>query len=615
MGIFSLSGFSDAESKALLSDAIALTTYSYHNLDNGLAYGYQHYGFGSGLPLTLIKALVGNTVSQGTLPGLPWNPDSEKAALEKVNAAGWYVISPEALNYQGKTNAQGTYYGETPGYKNNQAEIMGKYDDSGALVQIGIVFRGTSGAREELILDTLGDVWSDLKITFGSEEYVNNYTLNSFGDLLGQVAKYAQEHGLSGSDVVVTGHSLGGGMVNSLAFLSEDNWGGFYSSSAFIAEASPTQYEQTDKVLNMGLENDPVFRALDGSQFTLATLGIHDTSYNSTTDNIVSFNDFYASSYWGLTPFSILNLASWLTHMPFMYEDTLTRILNSEFYSLTERDSTIIVASLSDSYRGSTWVSDLNKAAEKHTGPTFILGSDGDDLISGGSGNDYLEGNAGNDTFRDTGGYNIILGGEGNNTLDLQHALNKSEIAWDGETLYLRDQDGGITLASDITTLRSKESFMCFWHQDKDYQVTSEGLLNGNNITHYADALTGDADNNELTAHSAGSWLFGLDGDDTLTGSDEGYTTFVGAAGNDVLNSRGGHNTFLFSGNFGHDTLYDFDKSDTLVFMAIEGATGGDYLDFLSMDGDNAVFNFGESSVTLVGVSQNIFDDAHVVLA
>ena len=61
MGIFNYKGLSDAESQELFSDALAMTMYSYHNLDDGLAYGYQHYGFNLGLPLTLLTALVVNS--------------------------------------------------------------------------------------------------------------------------------------------------------------------------------------------------------------------------------------------------------------------------------------------------------------------------------------------------------------------------------------------------------------------------------------------------------------------------------------------------------------------------------------------------------------------------
>ncbi len=79
--------------------------------------------------------------------------------------------------------------------------------------------------------------------------------------------------GLSGDDVTISGHSLGGLAVNSMAALSDDNWGGFYAPSNYVAFASPTQYETGGKVINIGYENDPVFRALDGTNLTLSSLG------------------------------------------------------------------------------------------------------------------------------------------------------------------------------------------------------------------------------------------------------------------------------------------------------------------------------------------------------
>ncbi|MFP3700259.1 hypothetical protein SB758_32805, partial [Burkholderia sp. SIMBA_013] len=112
-----------------------------------------------------------------------------------------------------------------------------------------------------------------------------------------------------------------------------------------------------------------------------------------------------ASTLWNVLPFSILNIPTWLSHLPTGYGDGLSRVLESKFYDFTSKDSTIVVANLSDPARASTWVQDLNRNAETHKGSTFIIGSDGNDLIQGGSGNDYLEGRAGNDTFRDSGGY------------------------------------------------------------------------------------------------------------------------------------------------------------------------------------------------------------------
>jgi len=615
MGIFNYQGLDEAKSKALFTDAMAISTYAYHNIDNGFDEGYHNTGFGLGLPFTLLTALIGSSQSQGGLPGIPWNPDSEKAALAAVNNAGWSLISADQLGYQGKTDARGTYYGETLGYTTAQAEVLGKYDSEGNLTSIGIAFRGTSGPRESLITDTIGDLVNDLLAGFGPNGYADNYSLKAFGTLLGDVAKFAQSHGLSGDDITISGHSLGGLAVNSMAALSDGNWGGFYAQSNYVAFASPTQYETGDKVINIGYENDPVFRALDGTTRTSATLGVHDAPQESATNNIVNFNDHYASTAWNILPFSILNVPTWLSHLPFFYQDGLMRVLNSEFYSLTSKDSTVIVSNLSDVTRGNTWVEDLNRNAEQHSGPTFIVGSDGNDLIKGGAGNDYLEGRAGNDTFRDDGGFNIISGGEGHNILDLQHALKNTEVAYDGNTLYLRDADGGITLANSIGTLKSKESSLLIFTKEVDHQVTDNGLLSTKGLTAYASSANGTATDDVLTAKDSGSWLFGLEGNDQLFGG-KGNDVFVGGAGNDVMHSQGGSNTFLFSDDFGQDLIYGYQARDKLVFIGTDGSsTGGNFRDFASEVNDNLVFNFGGNTVTLVGVGFDSLSDGQVVLA
>ena len=85
MGIFDYKNLGTEDSKALFADAMAITLYSYHNLDNGFAVGYQNNGLGLGLPATLVSALIGGSNAQGVIPGIPWNPDSEKAALEAAS--------------------------------------------------------------------------------------------------------------------------------------------------------------------------------------------------------------------------------------------------------------------------------------------------------------------------------------------------------------------------------------------------------------------------------------------------------------------------------------------------------------------------------------------------
>ena len=63
--------------------------------------------------------------------------------------------------------------------------------------------------------------------------------------------------------------------------------------------------------------------------------------------------------------------------------------MDSEIYDFTHQNSNIIVSNLSEAYRSTTWVSDLNKSVT-HVGSTFIIGTETNDLLQGGKGNDYL---------------------------------------------------------------------------------------------------------------------------------------------------------------------------------------------------------------------------------
>jgi len=134
MGIYDYKHFSTPESKALVSDAMAIMLYSYHNLDNGFAAGYQHNGFGVGLPATLVTALLGGSDSQGVIPGVPWNPDSEKLALQAVQKAGWTPIGASQLGYTGKVDGRGTFFGEKAGYTTAQIRRCGAPDGDWCVV-------------------------------------------------------------------------------------------------------------------------------------------------------------------------------------------------------------------------------------------------------------------------------------------------------------------------------------------------------------------------------------------------------------------------------------------------------------------------------------------------
>ncbi|KOY02482.1 polyurethane esterase [Pseudomonas nunensis] len=551
MGLFDYKNAGGAAGKALYSDAIALTLYAY-------------------------------TPTGKPLPATAWAP-----------------IGATALGYQGKVSAQGSFFGEKDGFTSAEAEVLGKYDAAGKLIGIGVAFRGTGGLGYS---DTFGDIKNNLLAAIGPVDYAKNYAKNAFDTLLKDVAAFAIAHGVGAKDVLISGHSLGGLGVNSVAELSGDNWGGFFKQANYVAFASPTQSVSTN-VLNIGYENDPVFRALDGTTFSTGSVGKHDGYQASATNNIVNFNDHYASTAQNLVPFSILNPMSWSAHGSLGYADGLNRVIDSKFYDLTSKDSTLIVSNLAVDSRGKTWVEDLGRSGEPHTGSTFIIGTDSNDLLKGGAGNDFIEGRDGNDRFRDDGGYNILLGGKGSNTFELQKPLQNFSFANDGDgTLYVRDAYGGISLTRDIGAIVSKEPGSWLGSKDVSYNVTANGLLNGSELTHYNHSLNGDAYGNTLAATVDGDWLFGNAGDDLLR-SDKSHVTFVGGAGNDVMHASGGNNTFLFSGAFGFDAINGYQGSDKLVFMGVQGAGQGyDYKQNATQSGHDTVLKIGDFAVTLVGV-------------
>jgi triacylglycerol lipase len=555
MGIFDDKNAGSEAGKALYSDAIALTLYAY------------------------------------TPTGQP------------LPATGWAPIGATALGYQGNVGAQGTFFGEKDGFTSAEAEVLGKYDAAGKLVGIGVAFRGTGGLG---FSDTFGDMKNNLLAAVGPVDYAKNYAKNAFDTLLKDVAAFAIAHGLSAKDVLISGHSLGGLGVNSVAELSAGNWGGFFKDANYVAFASPTQSATGNNVLNIGYENDPVFRALDGTTFSSGSLGKHDGHQASATNNIVNFNENYASTAQNLVPFSIVNPMSWSAHGSVGYADGLNRVIGSSFYDLTSKDSTLIVSNLEVSSRSKTWVEDLGRSGEPHTGSTFIIGTDSNDFLKGGAGNDFIEGRDGNDRFRDDGGYNILLGGKGSNTFELQKPLQNFSFANDGDgTLYVRDAYGGISLTRDIGAIVSKESSGWWGLTSKEitYTVSANGLLNGSELTHYNHSLNGDTYGNSLAATVEGDWLFGNAGNDLLR-SDKSHVTFVGGAGNDVMHSTGGgNNTFLFSGAFGFDAINGYQGSDKLVFMGVQGAGQGyDYKQHATQSGHDTLLKVGDFAVTLVGV-------------
>ncbi|MEM7544690.1 MAG: choice-of-anchor I family protein [Pseudomonadota bacterium] len=191
-------------------------------------------------------------------------------------------------------------------------------------------------------------------------------------------------------------------------------------------------------------------------------------------------------------------------------------------------------------------------------GPDVLDGGDGDDAISGGNGKDILSGGAGDDTILGGNGADQIDGDEGD---DLLFGGNgRDDISGGDGNDHLKGGNGRDDLSGD----------------DGD-----DRLKGGNG----QDELDGGDGNDLLRGGGGRDDLKGGDGDDTLTGNG-GRDTLDGGAGNDLLRGGDGGDVFIFTGDFGDDTIRGFD-----VFS--------DDIDVLGAGLGDAEFAFSGNEVTV----------------
>ncbi|MCV0429394.1 MAG: M10 family metallopeptidase C-terminal domain-containing protein [Roseibium sp.] len=384
MSLFTYKG---EEALGLVRDARDLMVYSYHGLEDVLENGLQ----------------------------------AEQKARETIEAKGWTVLSPADLGIpDAKIDHNGTFQGETFKFKDAQADVLAKYDENGNVTQVGLAIRGTSGTLDNIVTDTVGDVVDYLE--FLKDE--PNYAVEAFGNLLSAIKSFMEASDLSASDLIVTGHSLGGGAVTNLAEQSDTFADGFFVDADYVGFASHYTPEDGSAVLDSGaeiisfdFENDPVSSVI--AEDWVHLFG-NDKDYEYETSNIVFFNDLYATpAFW--EGGNIINPLAWTTHFSSNYDLAISTIAHSSFYEEMTRDSLVIVSGLSDKNRNDIWVEDIRLPLDPtgHYGDGgYILGSENADLLAGQSGDDALEGFSGNDHLKGRDGNDRLLGGSGDDRLD-----------------------------------------------------------------------------------------------------------------------------------------------------------------------------------------------------
>lgn len=221
------------------------------------------------------------------------------------------------------------------------------------------------------------------------------------------------------------------------------------------------------------------------------------------------------------------------------------------------------------------------------SGSDTIDGGGGDDMIAGNRGNDVLTGSSGADTFVFEGnfGNDVVTDfnrNQAGEVIDLAGVygitdwqdLKGNHLSEDGNDVIINDGNGNAIRLEDVHFNPLNAGDFVFVHEH----------TGGNG----ADALTG------TYARDA---LYGGAGSDVL-GGEAGTDILNGGTGSDVLTGGAHSDIFVFEGNFGSDTITDFDAG-----------TDGDLIDLTGVSGIDSFADLQANHLTDTGLDVVITDD------
>jgi len=264
-------------------------------------------------------------------------------------------------------------------------------------------------------------------------------------------------------------------------------------------------------------------------------------------------------------------------------------------------------------------------------GDDTLSGTGGNDVLNGGSGNDFLDsgdgddtmnGGAGSDAFVCDSGKDHVDAGAGDDSINCSGSADSPTQAADNAKVidggpgndYIQPGDENDTInagpGDDNVSDNGGLDTVDLGPGDDYFQAAEDGLPDtfsggtGRDILSYSNydddvtasladgAKTGDAGENNTT--SGFEWLYGGDGNDTLTGTAASNEIF-GNGGDDTLNGLGGGDAM--NGGAGDDVVNGGDGDDQM------GGGNGD--DQLNGDAGNDYFLYDDGSDTWRGGDGN----------
>lgn len=586
MGMFDYKNYSSAEAAQLVDDAQRLSAFTN---------AYNFFFLPGGDLLNLLGDITGDLFPNKTNVAIP-------AGWRELTASD-LGVSDALVDGSGYFTIESLYTGTA--VEGPQAKIFAQYNDAGEICKVNLNFCGTN---------SLVDVIDYLNLN--SREGVE-----LLEPILTIVKDFAMANGLLGSDVLVSGYSLGAALTNVMAAERLTLAEGFFSDADYMAFEVPTIYDNADVVLNFGYENDVVHRITgDADSFIGALADMDfglvnpDRQFDSSTDNLVLFNDVYASTIWDGSPFSLLNIpVGWFAHINGVTTDALTRITDSTFYDYTVKDSTVIVSDLTGFTRSTTWVRDKATHTSDHFNTAaFLIGTQHNDLIAGGGNFDYIDAGRGNDIIKAGTGVDHVDGNEGFDEIRIEGRGKDWDVyKMADDTLFFIGKDGyNLVEADNIESVSFDGEILS---HSNNYRITDQGLVDNRPLMKWLDNgnksfmahVEGGQDNDELT----GSVVFARAGDDILHGM----------ATNDILHGGEGNDVLL--GEAGNDRLYGAEGDDIIIGGAgddiLIGGLGNDVFVIDQLSGSDVIMDFNNDTGYLDTIlfSAELFADSSVLCA
>jgi Ca2+-binding RTX toxin-like protein len=479
--------------------------------------------------------------------------------------AGWTVITPQQLGVAAQFQ-DGNYF------TNGGASAIVLQQGSTWIIS----FRGTDGA---------GDVLHYAELLDGT--YINH-----FQPLLNAVVASAPV----GTHFSFTGASLGGGAANQMADIAGAQYGGVFASATFVAFASPV-ITAASGILNIGFENDPIYRALNN----------YADSPSSLDNLVLATSEYEGGNYDGLRP------PDPYAHNAIESLDAHLRLQASAFFNDMTPDSVVVfdafggivqditpgredtgafllgsaVADVMVGRNGGDHIEGFggNDTLEGHIGDDTVTGGTDNDVINGGDGFDLLFGNEGSDTIDGGPGNNTIVGGhDSSDAPDLVTAGNGNDlILGNGGADTIAAADGANSLVGGFGA---------------DLMISGSGN----------DVVFGNQDNDNIQAGDGANLIFAGFGNDVVA-SGSGNDTIWGNEGDDTLSGGAGADRYVFASGSGNDQINGFnvgegDRLDLLGQTFGQGAAG---------DGDTLLTLSGGGTIELNGIAAGSLGSGFVV--